>query len=353
MSKIQLSALKEFCREALIKSGMNEENAEITAQVLSETDGYGTHSHGTKNLHNYIKKARAGGLDITTSPKVVAEGPAFAVLDGQKAMGMVSGVKAMELACEKAKQCGVGLVTVRNSCHFGAAGYYANLAAKKGMLGISMSNVDPNMNAPGARAKALGNNPLAYASPSETVPSVFLDIAMSNVASLKVFQARADGKSIPATWIVDKDGVPTTDPSHYPEEGAMQPMAAHKGYGLAILVDLLTGVLNGGATSMGGEITSWVLDLDQPNNVCHTFIDVDAAQLLPEQSYAARTETMAGQLRSLPKAKGAERIFTPGEIEWGRYAKAQAEGLTLPPDLEQSLRGLSEDVGIPLPLMAD
>lgn len=87
------------------------------------------------------------------------------------------------------------------------------------MLGISMSNVDPNMNAPGARAKALGNNPLAYASPSETVPSVFLDIAMSNVASLKVFQARADGKSIPATWIVDKDGVPTTDPSHYVEEG--------------------------------------------------------------------------------------------------------------------------------------
>ena len=90
MSKIQLSALKEFCREALIKSGMNEENAGITAQVLSETDGYGTHSHGTKNLHNYIKKARAGGLDITASPKVVAEGPAFAVLDGQKAMGMVS-----------------------------------------------------------------------------------------------------------------------------------------------------------------------------------------------------------------------------------------------------------------------
>ena len=351
MSKIALSALKEFCRQALEKEGMSAENAEITARVLSETDGYGTHSHGTKNLHNYILKGRAGGLDIHAEPKVVVDGPAFAVMDGQKAMGMISGVKAMELACEKAKKFGVGLVTVRNSCHFGAAGYYANMAAAKGMLGIAVSNVDPNMNAPGARAKALGNNPLAYASPSQTVPSVFLDIAMSNVASLKVFQARADGRSIPDTWIVDKDGVPTTDPSHYPEEGAMQPMAAHKGYGLAILVDLLTGVLNGGATSMGGEIGSWVIELDKPNNVCHTFIAIDAAQFLQNDSYASRTETMASQLRGLPKAKGAQRIFTPGEIEWGRYEKAQAEGLTLPEDLEKSLTGLAEDVGIPLPLM--
>lgn len=351
MSRIRLDALKDFCRQALEKEGMSPQNADLTAQVLAETDGYGTHSHGTKNLHNYIKKARAGGLDIRAEPSVVVDGPAFAVLDGQRAMGMVSGVRAMKLACEKAKKYGVGFVTVRNSCHFGAAGYYANMAADEGMLGIAVSNVDPNMNAPGARAKALGNNPLAYASPSERVPSVFLDIAMSNVASLKVFQARADGREIPDTWIVDKDGVPTTDPSHYPEEGAMQPMAAHKGYGLAILVDLLTGVLNGGATSMSGEIGSWVIDLKKPNAVCHTFIAIDAAQFLQQDDLAGRTETMATQLRSLPKAKGAQRIYTPGEIEWERYAKAEQEGLSLPEDLEQSLRGLSEDVGIPLPVI--
>lgn len=351
MSRIRLDALKDFCRQALEKEGMSPQNAELTARVLAETDGYGTHSHGTKNLHNYIKKARAGGLDIHAEPSVVVDGPAFAVLDGQRAMGMVSGVRAMKLACEKAKKCGVGLVTVRNSCHFGAAGYYANMAAAQGMLGIAVSNVDPNMNAPGARAKALGNNPLAYASPSKQVPSVFLDIAMSNVASLKVFQARADGREIPDTWIVDQDGVPTSDPSRYPEEGAMQPMAAHKGYGLAILVDLLTGVLNGGATSMSGEIGSWVIELDKPNAVCHTFLAIDAAQFLQQDDLAGRTETMAAQLRCLPKARGAQRIYTPGEIEWDRYAKAEQEGLLLPEDLEQSLRGLSEDVGIPLPVM--
>lgn len=348
MARIKLEDLKAFCAAALEQAGMKPEYAELTAQVLSETDGYGTHSHGTKNLHNYIKKARAGGLDIKAEPVLVKEGPAFAVMDAKNAMGMVPGVLAMQLACQKAKEAGIGIVTVKNSCHFGAAGYYANMAAQAGMLGLAVSNVDPNMNAPGARAKALGNNPLAYAAPSKSVPSVFLDIAMSNVASLKVFKARAEGKQIPDTWIVDKDGLPTTDPSHYPEEGAMQPMAAHKGYGLAILVDLLTGVLNGGATSMGGEIGSWVVELDKPNVVCHTFIAIDASQFLDNENMAERTETMAEQLRGLPRAKGCERIYTPGEIEWDKYRRAQTEGLELPEDLLASLQGLSEDAGIKL-----
>ncbi len=349
MAKIKLDDLKKFCADALEKEGMEPRYAVMTAEVLSETDGYGTHSHGTKNLYNYIKKARAGGLDIKAQPEVVKSGPAFAVIDAKNCFGMVSGMVAMELACEKARQCGVGLVTVKNGCHFGAAGYYANMAAAAGMIGFAVSNVDPNMNAPGARAKALGNNPLAYASPSASVPSVFLDIAMSNVASLKVFQARADGREIPNTWIVDKDGLPTTDPSHYPEEGAMQPMAAHKGYGLAILVDLLTGVLNGGATSMGGEIGSWVVELDKPNNVCNTFIAIDASQFLDGETLKDRTETMAQNLRGLPRAKGCERIYTPGEIEWGRYEKARENGIDLPDDLFASLKGLAEDVNIELP----
>ena len=350
MAKIKLDDLKAFCAEALEKEGMKPEYSKLTAEVLSETDGYGTHSHGTKNLYNYIKKARAGGLDIKAEPEIIREGPAFAEMDAKNAMGMVAGTLAMELACNKAAEAGIGIVTVKNSCHFGAAGYYANMAAQKGMLGLAVSNVDPNMNAPGAKAKALGNNPLAYASPSISVPSVFLDIAMSNVASLKVFKARAEGAQIPDNWIVDKDGLPTTDPSHYPEEGAMQPMAAHKGYGLAIFVDLLTGVLNGGATSMGGEIGSWVVNLDKPNLVCHTFIAIDASQFLDGETISERTETMASQLRELPKAKGCERIYTPGEIEWGKYKKAAEEGLELPPDLLESLRGLSRDMNVKLPV---
>lgn len=263
---------------------------------------------------------------------------------------MISSVKAMELACEKAQNTGIAIVTVKNSCHFGAAGYYANLAAQKGLIGIAMSNVDPNMTAPGARGKLLGNNPMAYASPANKVPSVFLDIAMSNVASLKVVQARKDGKQIPSTWIVDKDGLPTSDPSHYPEEGAMQPMAAHKGYGLAIMIDLLTGVLSGGCTSIGGEIPSWCFELDKPNNVCHSFIAIDPHFFLGSVSLADRVENMSGLLRKAPKAKGAERIYTPGEIEWAKHAIANSEGLTLPDEVKISLLDLADDVKIPLNL---
>lgn len=350
MSRIKIEDLRNFCIKALEKEGMKPELAAITATVLTKTDAYGTHSHGTKNLHNYIKKARAGGLTLNAEPEIIKEGPAYALMDGKNAMGMVCGVMGMELACKKASETGVGLVTIRNSNHFGAAGYYANIASAKGMIGFVASNVDPNMNAPGARSKALGNNPIAYAAPAVSVPSVFLDIALSNVASLKVFKARAEGKSIPDTWIVDKDGLPTTDPSHYPEEGAMQPMGAHKGYGLAVFVDIITGVMNGGATSMSGEIESWVLSLDKPNNVCHTFLAIDASKFIGEGMLAQRTEEMARTLRNLPKAKGCQRIYTPGEMEWENYMRSEREGISLPDDVLESLKGLAEDMQIELPV---
>jgi len=351
MYRIKLNDLKDFCAGALEAAGMKPEYAAMTAEALGDTDGYGTHSHGTKNLHNYIKKSRAGGIDIKAEPAVVKEGLSFAVVDAGNCMGMVPSVQAMELACEKAAATGIGIVTVKNSCHFGAAGYYANLAGKKGMLGVVVSNVDPNMNAPGARAKALGNNPIAYACPARKHPTVFLDIALSNVASLKVFQARSENRKIPETWIVDKDGLPTDDPSRYPDEGAMQPIAAHKGYGLAVMVDLLTGVLSGGATSMSGDIVSWVLSLSVPNNVCHTFIAINPEMFCDDGDFADRVEEMSEKLRALPKAKGAENIYLPGEIEWRRYEKAQKDGIDLPQDLLDSLTGLADDFGIPLPLI--
>ncbi|MCL2163047.1 MAG: Ldh family oxidoreductase [Oscillospiraceae bacterium] len=348
--RIKIGDLRSFCTEALEKAGLKREFAIIAAGALSETDGYGTHSHGTKNLHNYIRKSREGGIDIKAEPAAIKDGPAFAVIDAHKSIGMIPSVQAMELACQKAEQTGVGFVTVRNSNHFGAAGYYANIAAKRGMIGITVSNVDPNMNAPGAREKALGNNPVAFACPSRKFPTVFLDIAMSNVASLKVFQARAEGSKIPENWIVDKDGLPTDDPSRYPDEGAMQPMAAHKGYGLAVMVDVLTGALSGGATSMSGDIVSWVLSLAIPNNVCHTFIAVNAAMFCDESEFADRVELMAEQLRSLPKAKGSKRIYLPGEIEWERYKKAEKEGIALPGDLLESLYGLAREFSLTLPV---
>lgn len=347
--RIQIAALKEFCTRALTHEGMSEEDARLCAEVLAETDAFGTHSHGTKNLFNYIKKFRAGGMDAHAASQVVSEGPAYALIDAHNGMGESASYRAMSLAIEKAKSTGIALVVVKNSSHFGAAGYYANLAAKAGMLGLSMSNVDPNMTVPGARGMVIGNNPLAYAAPAQSTPSIFLDIAMSNVASLKVVQARKDGRSIPNTWIVDKNGLPTTDPSHYPEEGAMQPFAAHKGYGMAVLVELLTGALSGGGMGTSGDIVSWCFQLEKPNNVCHAFLVVNPDVFCGAEDYAVRSESMAQNLRSAPKAQGAQRVYTPGEIEWERHRAAEANGLELPADVAESLEGLSADIGLPLP----
>jgi ureidoglycolate dehydrogenase (NAD+) len=349
---IKIEDLKEFCKTSLITFGMSEENAAITAEVLAETDAFGTHSHGTVNLANYVKKAKAGGLDITATPILVKEGPAFAIMDGQNGMGMVPAYKAMSLACEKAQENGIGIVTVRNSTHFGAAGYYANMAAMRGLFGLSVSNVDPNMTVPGARGMVIGNNPVAYAAPANVIPTVFLDIAMSKVASLKVVKARKEGKSIPDSWIVDKDGLPTTDPSHYPEEGAVQPMAAHKGYGLAVMVEMLTGGLSGGSMSMLDNIVSWLFEIEEPNRVCHTFIAINIDQFAGKEVFARRMDDMIQVLHNAPKAKGSEKIYVPGEMEWMNHKKAES-GLLLPSNVIEALEDLKEQSGIEIKWMED
>ena len=349
MSRIKIEDLKAFCADALVHEGMKKAHAATVAEVLAETDAFGTHSHGTKNLYNYIKKFRAGGIDIKAEPQIVKDGISFAVIDAHNALGMIPSVMAMELACDRAANTGIAIVTVKNSCHFGAAGYYANIAAKRGMIGLSMSNVDPNMTVPGAKGMLLGNNPFSYAVPAVSSESMFLDIAMSNVASLKVVQARKSGSEIPSTWIVDKDGIPTTDPSHYPEEGAMQPMAAHKGYGLAVMVDVLTALLAGSATSMSGDIVSWCFEMDKPNNVTHTFIAIHPG-LLSGEEISTRTEEMAETLRAAPKAKGTTRIYTPGEIEWEKHKNASERGIDLPAEVEESLNNIAKERNQPLPV---
>lgn len=348
MVKTTITELKAFCARALEKEGMCSKHAKICAEVLSETDAFGTHSHGTKNLHNYIKKIRAGGASPIAEPELIVDGLSVGVIDGKSSLGMVSSYIAMEQACKKAEGSGIALATVRNSCHFGAAGYYANMAAQKGFIGLAMSNVDPNMTVLGARGMIIGNNPLAYAVPARSQPSVFLDIALSNVASLKVVQAKKDGRSIPNTWIVDKSGKPTTDPGRYPEEGAMQPMAAHKGYGLAVLVDVLTAAISGGDASMLGNIVSWCFDLERPNRVCHTFIAINPV-LFGIKNLADRMEEMSSALRDAPKAEGCDRIYLPGEIEWAQHRKAETEGLELPNDVYDSLCGLAKELNMTLP----
>ncbi len=324
MKKIRLDELKGFSEKALICAGLTKENAEIVANVLITTDTFGVITHGTKNLKGYIEKMQAGGLIANAVPTVEKEGPAWAVINGNKAVGMLSGYNAMQLAIKKAKETGIAYVGVKNSCHFGAAGFYANMAASEGLIGLSMSNADPVIAVPNGCKKAIGTNPFSFAAPLGDGKSVFLDVALSNVAALKVIMAQEKGQEIPDTWIVDEEGAPTTDVSLFPKHASLQPMAAHKGYGLAILVELLASVVTG--AGILSEVTSWNLDMRSTNNAGHAFIAIDISKMLPMDSFYERITQMSNELKNGPKAKGADKIFLPGEMEWEKRTKALENG---------------------------
>lgn len=347
MRKVRLNDLKNFCEEALVSAGVSKGDAKTVTEVLVTTDTFGVMTHGTKNLNQYIQKMQAGGLDAKAEPIVEKEGPAFAIINGNKAVGMVSACKAMNMAIEKAKEVGIAYVGVRNSCHFGAAGYYANLAAKEGLIGLSMSNADPVIAVPNGSRKAIGTNPFSFAAPLGDGRSVFLDIALSNVAALKIIMAKEKGQEIPSTWLVDEEGLPTTDADKFPENASLQPMAAHKGYGLAILVELLAAIMTG--AGMLSEIASWNLDLSSVNNAGHAFIAIDISKMMPMEVFTKRITQVANELKNGPKAKNADRIFLPGEMEWERREATLANGvLEITDAMAESLKQLSETTGVAL-----
>lgn len=350
MAKIRLDELRAFAVAALKKAGVCEEYANLTADVLIATDTFGVKTHGTKNLGQYIQKMKSGGLNAAAVPGIEREGTAFAVIDGNMAIGMVSACKAMNLAVKKAKESGIAYVGVKNSCHFGAAGYYSNIAAQEGMIGISMSNADPVIAVPNGRAKAIGTNPFSFAAPLGNGKSIFLDIALSNVAALKVITAQEKGQKIPDTWLVDEKGLPTTDASKFPKSASLQPMAAHKGYGLAVLVEILASVMTG--AGILSEITSWNLDISSPNNAGHEFIAIDVSKIIDMDLFYSRINKMAHELKHGAKAEGAGRIFLPGEMEWDKREAALKSGeIEITDAMAQCYRKLSDEMDIDIRIM--
>jgi ureidoglycolate dehydrogenase (NAD+) len=348
---MRLETLQAFCEAAMMRAGMAMADARIVAEVLVTTDSWGTHTHGTKQLRNLLKNFREGKMDLNATTTLVEEGPAWAVFDGHCSMPILSGLLAMRTALAKAKGssqvrgAGIGFATVRNSGHYGAAGFYADLAAREDCIGISICNVDPGVSAPGSRGPVLGTNPIAWAAPDGMGHSVFLDIATSVVAAGKIYRAQAEGTPIKEGWLIDGDGLPTTDPSGYPLAGALMPMAGHKGFGLALLVEILTGVISGGA--FGSGVTSWVIG-PKPVNQSLSFVAIDIAAFMPVEVFYERMATLMREIREAPKALGSQHIYLPGDMEWERRETALREGLLLPEDVMASLRGLGDDYGLAL-----
>ncbi|MDR1319284.1 MAG: Ldh family oxidoreductase [Treponema sp.] len=336
--------LKNFCLKIMSLEGMNQHDAEITAEVLVTTDMMGIHTHGVKQLRGLMKNYRDNRMDIHARPLIVSEGPAWVQYDGCHCMPMVSSVSAINKIIQKAKSSGIAIATIKNSGHFGAAGYYANLAAKEKLIGLSMTNVDPAVAVTGSKASVLGTNPIAYAIPNGSNRPILFDAATSVVAASKVYMLKNLGKEIPPGWLLDKDGIATTDPSKYPDEGTLMPMAGYKGYGLGLLVEILTGSLSGGA--MGSELTCWLLPSAVQVNQSHTFMVINPEVFSPYNEFIRKIKRLEDQIRNAPRAKDVERIYLPGEKEWEYYEDTLKHGISLPDHMTSSIFGVADDYGI-------
>ena len=342
--RIAVAKLEAFCIDALRSTGVSEGDARVTAEILVLTDTWGVFTHGTKNLHGYIRRLQGGGIRRNAHPRIVREGPAWAIVDADSGLGMIGSTFAMRTAMAKARTAGIGYAGVRNSCHFGAAGCYAAMAASENMIGLAMANDTPTMSVPGGRGLILGNNPFACAIPTGEKHPILLDIAMSVVAGGKVFAAAALGQRIPETWMVDSQGRPTTDPTLFPHAGALQPMAGHKGYGLALMIETLSAILTG--ASIAGHVLSWSFsDASLSTDHGAAFIAVDVNALMPMAEFNQRITQTIQEIRAAPKVEGSQ-IYLPGEMEWARRETALREGIEMPEDVLASLRSLAGETGL-------
>jgi len=290
----------------------------------------------------YARRLRAGGTNARPNVRIVSEGPGVALLDGDHGDGHVVGHRAMEIAIAKARACGIGACTVRNSEHFGIAAYYAMQALAHGMIGFATGNSSAIVPPPGGRVGRVGNNATAYALPTRDEPPVVLDIAMSIAARARFMQHVETDRPIPEGWALDGDGLPTTD-ARAASEGALLPIGGYKGFGLALLWDALSGVLSGGRF---GIHVSRAPD-DEPHEVSHFMLALDPAAFGPPDDFRVRMDEVVRTIRETPRQPGVDRVRAPGERAAELRSAHLAEGIALPRLTVDQVNGIAEQLGIP------
>jgi LDH2 family malate/lactate/ureidoglycolate dehydrogenase len=341
---IPAPALHRFCTAVFQATGVPAEDAATVADTLVEADLRGVHSHGVWWMSTYTRRLRQGGLNPRPRLQVVRETPAMLLLDADGGMGQVAGVAAMRHAIAKAKAGGVGVAAVRNSNHFGAAAYYALLAAPEQQIGFATTDAEPTM-APwgGAQKLVVGNNPLAYAIPVDDDFTMLLDMAQSVVAWGKIFLAAQRGEKIPTTWALNADGEPTEDP-HEAMAGVLLPVGGYKGYGLALVMQVLSSVLSG--ATFGSTMPPMANPaLSQGHG--HFFLALDIAHFIPLAEFRRGMAQMVAEQRNAPLAKGVDRIYLPGEIEHSKRQQRLLHGVPLEAYIVQSLIALGQELGVP------
>jgi L-2-hydroxycarboxylate dehydrogenase (NAD+) len=348
--RVDHARLHAFTRDVFKRFAVPEADATIAAEVLVHADLLGIDSHGVARLAGhpgYVPGLQRGHITPQAHPRIVQETAAVARLDGDSGLGGVVSTRAMALAIAKAADTGVGMVSVTNSHHYGIACHYAMRALTHGMIGISMTNAAPQVVPTYGKTALLGTNPLSIAVPTGQERPFILDMATSVGAAGKVELAVRSGKLLPEGWLVDAAGVPTRDPQALWHGGSLLPLgsqpelASYKGYGLAVAVDVLCGVLSGAGYSA---------TLDPiVGTTGHFFAAVRIDAFRPLADFVAMMDTMLHTLRSAPVAPGASRVYVHGEKELDTERQRLASGIPLHPTVVESLAGLARELELPLP----
>jgi LDH2 family malate/lactate/ureidoglycolate dehydrogenase len=335
--------------------GADAEAAALVADCLVDADRRGVHTHGLVRLPSYVAQARAGEVVPGARPVVVREEGPTALLDARRGFGAVSGVAATDTAVERARRYGVGVVAVREANHFGAASYYARRAAAAGFVGLAATNTPAVMAPTGGREPTLGNNPFALAAPAlPGRPPLVLDMAQTAVARGRIKLAELNGEAIPEGWALAPDGASTTDPTAA-LAGALLPFGGYKGYGLALAVEVLAGVLSGAPPSR--EIVNTGLTASPGaagggggrSAVGNLFLALDPERFVGRVAFAAGLAALVEAVKDTPLAAGADEVLVPGELEARSEAEANARGVALQPSGVAELEALARAGRIAFP----
>lgn len=348
---IDYTKTREFCVKVFRGYGFTEAESIQIANVLLDADLCGIESHGIQRLIRYHHEVTEGYVKLHAKPEIVKETPLSATIEGDDAMGQVLGVNAMQIAIDKAKKCGVGIVAVRNSNHYGTAGYYARMAAEQGLMGICMTNSEAIMVPTFGREAMLGTNPIAFSMPAYPIPFTF-DAATTVVprGKLEVY-AKRDGV-IRDGWALDENGHPSTDASRVlgniihktgggilPLGGAGEETCGYKGYGFGMLCEICTAILSGGLTS------NYVNRTPGQIRICHFFMAVDYGIFGDKKNLEKALSRYLQELRDSAKAEGADRIYTHGEKEFEKRRQVMAEGISVNEKTYGEMRMIAEYTG--------
>jgi len=332
--------LQEFSIAILTKLNVTHGNAEIITDSLLTADLREVKSHGIVRLPAYIGRIEAGVMNANAPYEVQNDRGATALIDAGNSFGQVAGYKAMNLAINKARKNGAGIVAVKNSNHFGISAYYSMLALKECMVGIVLTNASPAMAPYGTAAPLLGTNPLSVAIPAATQAPIVLDMSSSVVARGKIRYAALKNSAIPLGWALDSEGKPTTDPNKA-LAGSLEPIGGVKGSGLSLVIDILCGVLT--ATALTGEVLN-VTDFSGPSKTAHLFCAVNISSFTDPASFKKSVDAVVLRIKALPPA-GKGPIYLPGEIEHLNTLKNLENGIPLDGEVVDSLNRLARKYG--------